>query len=105
MRLDGAQRDVELLSDLPVGVSCGGQGSDPVLSRGESPWPGEQVAAGPGACRQQFVAGTPRDQPQASPLRQVERAAERPAGLSAAVGAPQRGPKIDQGPRVLEPGR
>src|SRR5215469_17899257 len=89
VRLDGAQRDVELLGDLPVGVSCCGQGSDPMLSRGESPRPGEQVAAGPGACRQKFVASTPRDQPQASPLRQVERAAERRAGLSATVGAPQ----------------
>jgi len=76
-----------------------------VLGRGERLRPGEQVAAGPGARGQQFVAGTPRDQPQASSLRQVESSAERLARLAAAVRAPQRGPEIDHGPGALQSGR
>ena len=103
MGLDRPLGDVELLGDLAVGEPVGGEDGDAVLRRRERLDAGERGAARPGAGALQLVAGAAGEQAHAAAVGDLERPAQRLAGVVAAVGPPERGAEVDERARVLEP--
>jgi hypothetical protein len=75
--LDCLGRDEELLADLTVGVTVGGQSRDSALGGGERVTAGLGVATRAGTGQEEFCAGAGGKGPGAAGVRQTERASQR----------------------------
>ena len=103
--LDGLMTHVQRLSDLAVGASVGGHRRDPPLVGGEGVDAGEPGPARPRAGDHQFGAGALGERRGAAADREVERLAERLAGLGDVAAMAERDAEVGERARVLEPGR
>ena len=104
MLLDSLDGDEERLGDLLVAHLLGRHLRDPPLARRQRVQATEQDRARVRPGRRELLV-PPCDQGGgAAPMRDVDPLAQKFPRLAATVAAPQQRPKVDERPRVLEPG-
>ena len=103
--LDGLVAHVERLGDLPVRASRRGERGDPPFVGGERVDSAELRPARPRAGDQQLGPGALGERRGVAADREIERLAERLAGVDDAAAVTERDAEVGERAGVLEPGR